>query len=84
MEISQIHARLEELTEIAKKRMKECSADLVATVGGAEINFMTHEELLERHELMLMMPTYAELREEARARIRDRIAERKLRRSAKQ
>lgn len=72
----QINARLDELTCAARERMRSSSPTLTGAVGGAEIGFMTSEELAERHRLLLSLPSFAKLREEARARIRKRIAAR--------
>lgn len=73
----EINARLNALTRAAHERMRASSPTLTGAVGGAEIAFMTPEELAERHCLMSLLPSFAELREEARARIRARVAARK-------
>lgn len=79
-QLSLIRARLDELSAIAKARKNESDGMFSATLGGAEISFMTPEELQERHALMLQLPTFAEDREEARMRIQARIAARKANR----
>ncbi|WP_246262166.1 hypothetical protein [Aromatoleum evansii] len=82
IEPAQIQERLATITAAARERMSQCSADLVGAIGGAEINFMTPEERMERHQLMLMMPTFAEEREAARERIAQRILLRRQHRKA--
>lgn len=79
-----IRARLDELTQLARERQSRCDGVFAATVGGAGIDFMTTEELQERHQLLLQMPTSAEGRDEARLRIQARIAERKAKRDLHQ
>ena len=81
---TEIHARLDELTAIARSRQLASDGMFAATVGGAEIDWMTADEREERHQLMLELPTFAELREAARARIQARIGERRSRRQAVQ
>jgi hypothetical protein len=77
MSITEIHDRLSVLTQAAKERMDSCTSDMARALGGAEIAFMTSDELAERHRLMLMLPTFAEEAQAARARIQARIAQRK-------
>lgn len=84
MERARICERLGDLTQLARERQGRCDGIFAATVGGAGIDFMTTEELQERHELMLQMPTAAEERDAARLRIQARIAERKARRGLHQ
>ena len=80
---AEIHARLDELTVIARSRQLASGGIFSATVGGADIDFMTTEERVERHQLMLMLPTFAEDREAARVRIQARIAERRAKHRSK-
>lgn len=84
MDQAHIRARLDELTELARERQGRCDGILAATIGGAEIDFMTPNERQERHELLLQMPTQAEEREAARLRIQARIAERRVQRGSRQ
>lgn len=81
MDHSGILERLEDLTQSARKRKARCDGMFAATLGGAEIDFMTPDELRERHALLLQLPTSAEEREAARFRIQARIAERKAKQS---
>lgn len=74
---SDIIARLNELGDVASERMRLCAADFSCTVGGAEIDFMTPEERAERHTLMLQLPSYREEAQAARARLQERIAQRR-------
>ena len=78
---ARIHARLDELTQLATERQRCCDGIFAATMGGAAIDFMTPEELRERHELLLQLPSQAEEREAAQLRIQVRIAERKAKQS---
>jgi len=80
---AEIHVRLDELTAIARSRQLASDGMFSATVGGADIDFMTPEEREERHRLMLLLPTFAEDRAAASARIRARIAERRARHRSK-
>ena len=77
MEIEEIRQRLDVLSEAAKSRRLECDGIFAATVGGADIDFMTPEEREERHQLTLLLPTSAEDREAAKTRIQQRIKQRK-------
>lgn len=81
MDHSGILERLEELTQRARKRKGRCDGMFSATLGGAEIDFMTPEELRERHALLQQLPTSADEREASRFRIQARIAERKAKQS---
>lgn len=77
MERAQIIDRLNELTRLARERQMCCDGMLAATMGGSELSFMSSEELQERHQLMMALPTAAEEREAVRARIQARIAARR-------
>jgi hypothetical protein len=77
MQIAEIQARLEELTQAAKARRALCAADFACLLGGADIDFMTADERAERHRLVLMLPTRAEEIQAAKARIQLRVAQRK-------
>lgn len=70
----EINARLDAQTRAAHERMCASSPTLTGAVGGAEVAFMTSDEMAERHYLMSLLPSFAELREEARARVRQRVA----------
>ena len=73
----EIIARLDVIGSIARERMLQCDNAVVASRGGAEVDYMTRDELREFSELKMMLPTFAELRESARERIKARIAARK-------
>lgn len=77
--VNQIMIRLNELTVLADERSRKCDGLFAALLGGASMDFMTKEELAERHELMLALPTMAEEREAARQRIQERIRNRRKR-----
>lgn len=72
-----VHKRIDELSELADQRMRQCDSQLSTLMGGASIDFLDRAERQELHELKLQLPTFAELREQASARIRQRIADRK-------
>ena len=72
-----IRSRLDAISAEANARMNECDGMFAATVGGAAIDFMTPDERSEFHRLQLMLPTFAEEREAAAQRIRDRICARR-------
>lgn len=74
-----VHARIEELTAVARDRMRHCSTDIVGPMGGAEIDFLTEDEKRERHSLLLSLPSSSEEMLAANERIRLRIAGRKSR-----
>ena len=73
------HAQLAALTLAAKARMAECNPGIAGVMGGAEIDFMTPEEKTLRHQLLLSLPSSAQLAQEARARIVQRLKERRQR-----
>lgn len=73
----EIIARLDVIGSIARERMLQCDNAFVASRGGAEVDYMTREELREFSELKMMLPTFAELREAALERISLRIAKRR-------
>lgn len=77
--VNQIMIRLNELTVLADERSRKGDGLFAALLGGASMDFMTKEELAERHELMLALPTMAEEREAARQRIQERIRNRRKR-----
>lgn len=64
------------LTEIAKERRAECDSGFSAAMGGADIHFMTGPERALRHQMVLLLPTFAEQRIAAKANIAARIAAR--------
>lgn len=74
MSEEEINGRLDHLSDLVRERMRECSSDLIGAMGGAEVDFMSPDERAERHQLMLSLPSFAELRAAARARIAQRIA----------
>lgn len=71
------YARIDEIGAVARSRMMQCDPITVAARGGAEVDYMTPDELREMHELKMSLPTFGELREAARLRIQSRIAARK-------
>ncbi|NEX60165.1 hypothetical protein [Noviherbaspirillum galbum] len=77
MDIQEIRARLDELGETAKARMRVSAPDFAGAVGGAEIDFMTDQERAERHKLVMMLPSSFEEAQAAKARIQVRIAQRR-------
>lgn len=74
---AEISVRLDEISRPAKERMAQCDGIFAATVGGALIDFMTPEERQEMHELKLMLPSDGQLIQEAKERIRARLAARR-------
>lgn len=74
MNHAEILWRLDDLTAAARARQATCDGIFSATLGGAEIMFMTPDEVQERHQLMLQLPTFADMRAEAKERIRLRLA----------
>lgn len=77
MTLDQVRKRIDELSELADERRRECGSQLATLMGDASIDFLDRAERQELHELQLQLPTFAELREQASARIRQRIADRK-------
>ena len=70
---SEIAKRIDELGAIADKRKSEASDWHVALTGGAGVAYLNPDELAELHELKLKLPTFAQLRGEAKQRIEQRI-----------
>ena len=56
----------------------------MTTRGGAGIEFLTQDERAEMHALKMQLPTYAQMRHEARVRIAERVANRRRGRPAVQ
>jgi hypothetical protein len=75
MTLDQVRKRIDELSELADERRRECGSQLATLMGDASIDFLDRAERQELHELQLQLPTFAELREQASARIRQRIAD---------
>ncbi len=73
----QIIARIDAISAIAEARRPDGSSCMVSAMGGATIDFMTSEERAEVHALKMQLPTFAEEREAARARVAARIAARR-------
>lgn len=69
--------RLDEITLVARSRMQSCSDGFVSLMGGSEMDFMTPQELAERHAILQSMPSSYEEQMAAKARIAKRIAARK-------
>lgn len=73
MSVQEIEEQLDKLSQIAKERM----SDSTILIGHyCEIDFLTKEEKETRHQLILGLPTFAEEREAARLRIKERISKR--------
>lgn len=79
-DLEAIHRRIDELSAIATARMRQCDPVFSTTVGGAPIDFMDSIERQELHALQMKLPSFAELREQARSRIKQRVEARKTRR----
>lgn len=77
MQHESTYTRIDEIGAIARVRMLQCDPITVAARGGAEVDYMTADELREIHELKMSLPTFGEMREAARERIKARIAERR-------
>lgn len=73
--------QINKLSEAARERMNNTHFDIAGPMGCAEVNFMTPEERGQFHQLKMMLPSFAEERDEARKRIAQRIASRRRRRS---
>lgn len=74
---AEIELRINLLSDIAAQRMKEASPEFASLMGGAPAAFLTRDEAEDLHQLQLQLPTFAELRLEAKERIRDRIIARR-------
>lgn len=72
-----IHMRIDEISAIGEARKREASDWFVALHGGATVDYLTQEEKTELHNLKLKLPTFSQLRHEARERLKVRIATRK-------
>jgi hypothetical protein len=77
MNQAQIIQRIDALTAAAEARRPTGPSCVFSAMGGATIDLMTSEERAELHSLKLQLPTFAEEREAARARIAARIAARR-------
>lgn len=75
-----IVARIDAIGAIARARMQQCDPITNAARGGAEVDYMTPEELQEMHDLKMALPTFGEMRDAARKRIKAKIAARKANR----
>ncbi len=73
----EIELRIDALSDIAAQRMKEASPEFASLMGGASVAFLTRDEAEDLHQLKLKLPTFAELRYEAKERIRERIIARR-------
>lgn len=76
---AEIELRINLLSDIAAQRMKEASPEFASLMGGAPAAFLTRDEAEDLHQLQLQLqlPTFAELRLEAKERIRDLIIARR-------
>ena len=72
-ELTPLLRRIDQLREIADKRKSLASDQFVGLCGGAGIEFLTREERQELHELKLKLPTFSQLRSEAKTRLLQRI-----------
>lgn len=68
--------KIDDISRAARKRMQDASFDIAGAMGCAEVNFMTPEEREQFHQLKMMLPSFAEERDEARKRIAQHIASR--------
>ena len=66
-----IEDRLDALSEIANQRIAQASDEFVALMGGSGVMFLDATERAELHQLKLLLPTNAQLRQEAKARLAD-------------
>ena len=75
----EIVARIDAIGAIARARMQQCDpiTNAARGGGGAEVDYMTPEELQEMHDLKMALPTFGEMRDAARKRIKAKIAARK-------
>lgn len=80
--LEEVHQRIDEICYEADLRRKRANAELAVMAGG--MAFLTAQESVELHRLKLMLPTFAEQREAAAARVRERIANRRKSRTARQ
>lgn len=76
---SEIWQQLDILTKAARSRMQESSSMHAGVLGGAEISFMSSDEMTLRHALMLKLPSIGEERLAAQLRIKERIVSRRMR-----
>lgn len=75
-DLQMIHQRIDEISALGEARKREAADWFVALSGGATVSFLNSEELKELHELKLKLPTFGQLRSEARERLKLRIASR--------
>lgn len=66
---SAIEARIQAISEIAEQRIAQASDEFVGLMGGAGIVFLDAQERAELHHLKMLLPTCAQLRQEAKARL---------------
>lgn len=78
MTVDEISRRINEICDLAKSRSDECGILEILWTS----SFLTQEEKEELHRLKMALPTSAEEREAAVARIRARINNRKRRKNA--
>lgn len=76
----EIVIRIDAIGAIARARMQQCDPITNAARGVAEVDYMTPEELQEMHDLKMALPTFGEMRDAARERIKAKIAARKANR----
>jgi len=77
LSMEQVRNCLDVLSRAARERLNRCSSDFIGLMGGAEFNVMTGGERLLRQALLFRLPSFAEEREAATERIRERIAARR-------
>lgn len=66
---SAIEARIQAISEIADQRIAQASDEFVGLMGGAGVMFLNAQERAELHQLKMLLPTCAQLRQEAKARL---------------
>ena len=66
---SAIEARIQAISEIADQRIAQACDEFVGLMGGAGVMFLDAEERTELHQLKLLLPSCAQLRQEAKSRL---------------
>lgn len=69
----EIVAKIDAIGAVARERMLQCDPVTNAARGGAEVDYMTPEELQELHRLKMALPTFSKEQRAARSRIKARI-----------
>ena len=76
---SAIEARIQAISKIADQRIAQASDEFVGLMGGAGVMFLDAQERSELHQLKMLLPTCAQLRQEAKARLSNRNRARGIR-----